>query len=104
MSLKMQICDTFFEMWFYLTVRGTYLTSIITEHMAWKPLLVKVRTQHCETVKKSNVTFKHQTQYNYKDQKLHRRDKATMFLQHVKYQDLLTGYVRVIKGIIHQKM
>lgn len=47
--------------------------------------------------KKSNVTFKHQTQYNYKDQKLHRRDKATMFLQHVKYQDLLTDYVRVIR-------
>lgn len=43
---------------------------------------------------KSNVTFKHQTQYNYKDQKLHRRDKATMFLQHVKYQDLLIGCVR----------
>lgn len=43
---------------------------------------------------KSNVTFKHQTRYNYKDQKLHRRDKATMFLQHVKYQDLLIGCVR----------
>lgn len=82
---------------FYLTVHGTYLTSIITEHMAWKPLLVKSSNTTLQDSQKSNVTFKHQTQYNYKDQKLHRRDKATMFLQHVKYQDLLTGYVRVIR-------
>ncbi len=94
---KMQICDTTFEMQFYLTVHGTYLTSIITDHMAWKPLLSKVRTQHCKTVKKSKVTLKHLTPYNYKDHKLHRRDKATMFLQHERYQDLLTGYVRVIR-------
>lgn len=65
----MQICDTFFGMWFYLTVRGTYLTSIITEHMAWKPLLVKSWNTTLRDSQKSNVTFKHQTQYNYKGPK-----------------------------------
>lgn len=63
--------------------------------MAWKPLLVKSQNTTLQDKAMSPLHFQHYTQYNYKDQKLHRRDKATMFLQHVKYQDLLTGYVRV---------
>lgn len=62
--------------------------------MAWTPLLVKSWTRHCKTVI-SNVTFKHHTRYNYRDQKLHRRDKATVFIQHVKHQEQLTGCVRI---------
>lgn len=96
--IKMQICDSTFEMQFYLTVHGTYLTSIITEHMALEATIGQKLEHNIARRSKTAMSLlnvRHSTITRTKN--FTEEIKATMFLQHVKYQDLLTGYVRVIR-------